>query len=148
MKKKFFLLSLMFIAASGFAQWQQTNLITQTVSCFANNGNDIFAGAVGNGVYKSSNNSVNWTTVNSGLTNMQITSLALKGDTIFAGTSSNSIFLSINNGDSWTEVYNASLTCDVNALAINGSHIVANHVIIGRPGLYAKEETRSKGLKI
>ncbi|MBU9058958.1 helicase-related protein [Parabacteroides merdae] len=26
--------------------------------------------------------------------------------------------------------------------------IVANHVIIGRPGLYAKEETRSKGLKI
>ncbi|MFS2984721.1 hypothetical protein AAH012_22655 [Bacteroides fragilis] len=26
--------------------------------------------------------------------------------------------------------------------------IVANHVIIGRPGLYAKEETRFKGLKI
>ena len=26
--------------------------------------------------------------------------------------------------------------------------IVANHVIIGHTGLYAKEETRSKGLKI
>jgi len=27
-------------------------------------------------------------------------------------------------------------------------NFIADHVIIGRPGLYAKEETRSKGLKI
>ena len=26
--------------------------------------------------------------------------------------------------------------------------IIANHTITGHPGLYAKEETRSKGLKI
>lgn len=27
-------------------------------------------------------------------------------------------------------------------------NFIADHVVIGRPGLYAKEETRSKGLKI
>ena len=39
-------------------------------------------------------------------------------------------------------------TDDVPQIRSPADSIVANHVIIGRPGLYAKEETRSKGLKI
>ena len=60
----------------------------------------LFAGTSNSGVFRSSNNGVNWFEVNNGLTNLNIEVLYSNGEYIFAGTTSG-IFLSTNNGTNW-----------------------------------------------
>lgn len=100
------------------AQWVQTNgpIGPRYVSCLASSGANLFAGGREDGVFFSSDNGTNWSTINTGLTNTSIRALAASssggGDTnVFAGTLGG-VFLSTNNGTNWTAV-NSGLTSTV-----------------------------------
>jgi hypothetical protein len=81
------------------------------VSALAVSGGNIFAGTGSNsggnsGVYLSTNNGGNWSSVSSGLpvgSGSQVKALAINGSNIFAGTNGKGVYLSQNNGASWTE---------------------------------------------
>jgi hypothetical protein len=146
MKKLILLIALISLVSLANAQWQQTSLNNVDVYALAIKGDTIFAGtqvslsdtniitaisksvnknhsgietSTGRGMYLSTNNGGNWSVVNIGLTDTNVTALAIKGGNIFAGTY-DGVYLSSNNGSSWTAV-NTGLPAYtyVNALAIS-----------------------------
>jgi hypothetical protein len=90
--------------------------------CFATSGSDIFSGgSKGSGVWRSTNSGSDWVQMNSGLSDLNVTSLAITGINLFAGTSSG-IFRSTDSGNSWSPT---SVTAQISSLAVAGSVIAA-----------------------
>ena len=88
------------------ATTQPTNLNVKALA-ITSAGTTLFAGTDGGGVFKSSNNGVDWAVCkdasnvpNSGLTNLNLRSLALTGTTLYAGTTAG-VFVSSNDCASW-----------------------------------------------
>jgi hypothetical protein len=85
-----------------------TNDNNTLITCLAiHDTGDIFAGTFERGLYKSTDNGINWTRSDSGMTGWQreIRSLAINstGD-IFAGTHEEGVTRSTDNGSSWTTI--------------------------------------------
>ncbi len=80
--------------------WELKGANGQIVRNIVKAGNNIFAAAATNGVYRSSDNGQSWTAVNNGLSGQFIYSLAAIGNTVFAGTR-DGVFMSDNAGASW-----------------------------------------------
>lgn len=116
------------------AQWTQTNgPIGGNAYCLTIKGTDLFAGAWG-GVFRSTNNGVNWKLVNSGITNPVVLSIASNETHLFAGTYGTigngefggGVFKSTNNGLTWDPSSEGlPLNADVNSLAVSGINIFA-----------------------
>jgi hypothetical protein len=64
-------------------------------------GNNIYAGTINYGVFKSTNNGSSWSQTS--LNNQYIYSLAANGSNVFAGTYGNGVYMSTNNGTTWTQ---------------------------------------------
>jgi photosystem II stability/assembly factor-like uncharacterized protein len=90
----------------------------------------IFAGT-DNGVLHSTNNGLNWTAVNSGLTDTAVNALAISGSNLFAGAQSGGVFLSSDNGASWISVNDGLLTKEVNCLIVSNGYIYAGTALGG-----------------
>jgi len=98
----------------------------QIVRAFTTIGNNIFAGTQSNGVYKSTDNGLNWISVNNGLSNQNILSLTSYNNFLYAGTSLGGIYQSTNNGDYWVAVSNGlGNNAKVNTLLTKGTSIYA-----------------------
>jgi len=76
------------------------------------------------GVFRSTTNGDNWVTVNSGLSDLNISSLTSGGNAIYAGTHLGGIFKSTDLGANWVS-YNEGFQTfnDVPALQISGNYI-------------------------
>jgi len=133
--KKIIIFALVMIimgTCASYAQWTKTNCPSSgySISCFAVNGNNIFAGS-GGGVYLSTNNGTSWTVVNNGLpSNAAIRSLTVSGNNIFAAiitsSATSGIYLSTNNGASWVAVNNGLPSGVITtSLTANGNNIFA-----------------------
>ena len=99
------------------AQWvhingPSSNYINSLVVSSIGEGNiHLFAGTVGSGIFLSTDEGTNWTAMNNGLTENNVSSLAISDTTVFAGTehttnntwpvTNGRIFHSTNNGASW-----------------------------------------------
>jgi len=90
--------------------------------------NDIYATVWNEGVYKSSDNGINWNLANTNLPTKQVRSIYTSGSRIYIGTSMG-VFVSENNGTSWTELNNGLKNVDVKTIAID-----ANNLYIGSIG--------------
>jgi len=128
MKKHYILLLIIFTWNNAVkAQWRQINgPFDGRINVIVINGNNIFAGTYGGGVFLSGDNGENWEAVNTGLpANSNILSLSISGTTIFAGTNSG-VFSSADNGSNWTEV-NTGLPASttVYSLAVENNNIFA-----------------------
>lgn len=91
----------------------------------AASGSNLFAGTANGGVSLSTDSSVTWTALNSGLTNTNVRSLTVSNDTLYAGTNGGGIFRSINNAKSWTAVDSGLTNDTVYTIAMNGSTVLA-----------------------
>ena len=114
--------------------WRPTNVPGGPVYSLAINSNGhIFAGTDQSGVYRSTDNGVSWTQINSGLKSTFIYSLAINSSgNIFAGTSG--IYVSADNGEHWAE---AGLTdISVTAIAFNSSGHIFAGTAFGGTGVY------------
>lgn len=104
------------------------------VAALAVNGSNVFAATSTNpeggniqgvGIFRSRDAGVSWTSVNTGLTVLNITALAIHDSVLYAGTDSGGVFLSTNNGTSWSP-FNADLPNPyVSSLALNDTYIYA-----------------------
>ncbi len=75
-------------------------ILTNTIIA---NGSDVFWGNT-DGIYRSTNNGVNWAKSMSGIgvSDTNISALSYFNNNIVAGTTSGKVYISSNNGDSWT----------------------------------------------
>ena len=84
--------------------------------------NILYAGTEVGGLYKSKDNGVSWTAMNTGLTNLNIYSVAIDQttpSTLYAGTNGGGLFKSTDSGVNWAAI-NAGLTnANIYAVAID-----------------------------
>jgi hypothetical protein len=134
MKKKLLILTIAIIICTNlFAQWQHLKEPSGGMAGFVFSGNNVYATSFGGGVYLSTDNGSNWTPINTGLTNLNISAFAANGSNIYAGTWGSGVFLSTNNGASWTAVNNGLTSLYINSLLIKDSNVFA---ATGPGGLY------------
>jgi photosystem II stability/assembly factor-like uncharacterized protein len=87
-----------------YAAWTLTNgPYGGNVTALAKEGNNIYAGTYGGGVFRSTDNGNSWMVENNGLPELHIAAFAIKDHNVFAGTT-NGVFLSQDSGNSWKEV--------------------------------------------
>lgn len=113
------------IAAQNF--WQQTNGPSVGIvgTLAINTSGHIFAGTIGGGVFRSTNNGNSWVSVNTGLTSTDVRSLVINSSgAVFAGTESDGVFRTTNNGDSWTKINTSLINKRVLSLAINSNGVI------------------------
>ena len=104
------------------AQWVQIDhnrFVGATEMCLAASNGNIFAGTLGGGVFRSTENDTSWTETPLYYANC----FAVSGSNIFAGGFG--VFLSIDSGTSWTLVDSGLTYKSVHSLAANGSNIFA-----------------------
>lgn len=98
-------------------------------------GSSIYAGTLGSGVYKSTNNGASWTQLNIDMMNNDVTCLAKLDNAIFAGTNYG-IFKTEDDGTTWTFLNNGLEAVGIDCMTIiNNSIIIATH----GAGLYKSE---------
>jgi hypothetical protein len=98
------------------------------VLCLAVNGNNFFAGTDNGGIFRSTNNGLNWALTS--LDNVSVLSLTINNNNIFAGVaiwswSHGGVFLSSDNGDSWILKKQGMSNCSVWSLATTSQYIFA-----------------------
>ena len=83
----------------------------------------------GNGVYKSVNNGLGWSSCNTGITTplLDMRAIVAKGHDLYAGTDGYGIFKSTNQGASWTQLTSGlpGHYYGISSLAVVGSNIIA-----------------------
>ncbi|MBE9199598.1 MULTISPECIES: putative baseplate assembly protein [unclassified Nodularia (in: cyanobacteria)] len=91
-----------------------------------------YQGTIKGGIFRSSNNSENWTAINAGLPTIDIRCLAVNptNNYLFIGTSGAGIFRSTDNGDNWK-----SVNIGITNLTIQTFYIDARgYILAGTPG--------------
>lgn len=89
----------------------------RTISIDSNN--TIFIGIWGEGIYRSFNNGQNWTAINNGLSNRNITAIEFDSlGRVYASTYGGGVFYSTNNGQIWTAINNGLPNLKIKALKI------------------------------
>ena len=119
------LFSLFFVGTTQ-AQWVQTSLDSVVTTCFASDATSLFVGTLRQGVFHSTNNGIDWTSVNSGLPpNIGITAIVFSNENLIAGISDSGVFLSTDDGLSWTQT--GLTNTNVRALAVSGTNMYAGY---------------------
>lgn len=113
-----------------YAQWVRldSGMGGADIRSFTVNGNRLFAGTSGNGIFVSTNNGTSWDLTFLGLWGRCFASLSANGNNIFVGTSggpigTDGVYLSTNNGTNWALTSLNNLF--INALAVNGNSVFA-----------------------
>lgn len=124
-----FVIALMIVVALGpdaaTAQWVRTNgPFSGMVRCLVTQADTLYAGTLGEGVFRTANNGTSWKAINDGLPNLSINSLCFKGTYLFAGTGGG-IFRSSDGGAAWSQVNNGLTSTNVRAVETDGSFLFA-----------------------
>jgi hypothetical protein len=109
----------------GMAQWVQgTGTGGAYVTSFVATDAYIFAGSVGGGVSRSSDNGANWTHASSGFAVPYVLRLGISGKSIFAGMAEgNGVYRSDDQGLNWIPVNNGLPSGYFNDVAVAGNNV-------------------------
>ncbi len=94
----------------------------KTVTVDPLNGEVVYVGIYDEGIFKSINGGVEWTPINAGLTNFEITALGIhpvNAQHLYAGTYGGGIFQSKNGGLEWAAINEGLPSLQVTALAVD-----------------------------
>jgi ligand-binding sensor domain-containing protein len=94
-------------APSAFAQedmkWEMTTLPKTDIRSIASEGNKIYVGTMGEGVFRSADNGKTWEKFNEGGLHPSVYTLALKNNTLYAGTR-NGVYQRMKNSQEWKKL--------------------------------------------
>jgi PKD repeat protein len=119
-----------FKSTNGGATWNAVFSLPSEHWCvktLAVSGGKVYAGTLGHGVLFSDNGGLSWTSVSSGLTNLDVLALAAHGSTIYAGTKGDGVFrlaLSPSGPTPWSSVSTGLGDLFINALTIDAAGTV------------------------
>jgi photosystem II stability/assembly factor-like uncharacterized protein len=114
-----------FISNDNGVTWSSTPKIGLTSTdyrCLVSSGGNLFIGT-NMGVFMSSDNSNNWTGVNTGLTSNDINALQVSGSNLFVGTNGAGAFFSSDNGTNWTAVNTGIYGNRITSFTVDGSTV-------------------------
>lgn len=122
MRKIFLYIGIFFLPKIVFSQtiiWELTSptLVGNVNVVYLTSEGNLFAGALMQGVYFSSDKGRNWVQRNNGLTNQNVFAFLEYGKDIFCGTLGG-IFKTTDQGNSWEQMNNGLTDAYINALAV------------------------------
>lgn len=100
--------------------WIQTKEFTSKniLSIACDSSGNIYAGTGGDGIFRSTNQGVDWNQLNSDLNNMTISTIAINPTgSIYAGAGLNGIYRSTNSGENWQ--YTGGSAWSINNIAVD-----------------------------
>ena len=100
------------------------SILSHYVSFLYFSGSNKYAATYYNGIYRSTNNGVNWIQINSGLTNLTIGCIAELNGNLYLGTNGNGVLMSSNSGDAW-------ITTGLDYWYINSLAVINNVLFAG-----------------
>jgi photosystem II stability/assembly factor-like uncharacterized protein len=109
-----------FVSQLGTISWSETSVgleAGRTVTAFATDGNTVFLGTAGTGVYINGPNN-SWILSNLGLSNLNISSLVVMGTNVFAGTLGGGIYISDISNINWSTVNTGLPTMAIQSLGV------------------------------
>jgi hypothetical protein len=101
------------------AQWIQTSENSRDIISMISYDTTIFEGNYGGGVERSTNNGMDWTVQNTGITDLGISAFLFSGGSLYAATFGGA-FVSSNNGNDWTTISTAQ---QISSMAALGSYL-------------------------
>ncbi|MDP3915226.1 MAG: T9SS type A sorting domain-containing protein [Bacteroidota bacterium] len=104
--------------------WEEVYSFGSTVSSLNKFGDDYYVTTLGNGIYISRDKGVTWSNLNSGLTDLNVTTLARIDTVLTCGTSSHGFFY--KKGNDWLKNNEGIICSSVRSMAITSKAIVAN----------------------
>jgi photosystem II stability/assembly factor-like uncharacterized protein len=108
-----------------YPQWVNLNTPASKINCIDNINTTLFIGTDA-GVYRSTNNGVNWVPASSGLPSQFVYRMTASGTNIFISLSGNNvIFLSTNLGQNWTPASGGLPNVYCYSLFASGSYVYA-----------------------
>jgi len=125
--KYFLLIIFLLISGNSYSQWQKMFEVYATIYEFTGNTSYVFCATGLTGVFRSSDNGLNWDTVNSGLANKNAQTITAQGEYVFTFTDSG-LFRSTNNGNNWSSIFNNIYRMGVYHLACNDQFIFAGTI--------------------
>ncbi len=108
------------------AQWTQTAVIDGEVQMVAYTNSALFASTTLYGLYRSTNNGTDWTSIKISTSIGSVESIVSSGEKIFAATMGSGVFLSTNNGTTWTPINTGLSSKYVYDLSISGTTLFAS----------------------
>lgn len=118
----------MFTSITANGQWVQMTNANSNVTYiydFASSGIYLFTLTESNGVFRSSDNGVNWVAVNNGLPILNNRCIIAIGSSIFVGSTTGGVFRTTNYGDNWAAVNNGLTKINVLSFCVSGTTIFA-----------------------
>jgi len=111
---------------------------SSTVATLAAIGSNVYAGlGSGEGIYYSSNNGENWSSITTSISIGQVWSLVLADTNLFVGSNGTGVFLTQDNGISWTEVNEGLTHLNIRSLLITTNNYLfagtTNGFVCSRP---------------
>jgi photosystem II stability/assembly factor-like uncharacterized protein len=104
--------------------WTCNTLDMGVISALTASGSFLFAGTVDSGLYRSSNNGVEWEKIDPFFTtDTTIFSLAVSTPYVFAGTYTRGIFRSSDNGESWQPANVGMMDTTVSAILVTNDRL-------------------------
>jgi len=114
--------SILYTSIDNGVSWNEEQLEFSNIRSLETSDGQVFLGT-DTGVYKSGNNGISWTPINSGLSDLRVIKLSVSENYMIAGTFSG-VYFSNDNGDSWSI---STLAFGHRNLANNGSTLMTGY---------------------
>lgn len=89
-------------------------------------GENLYAGVINGGVYRSTNHGLNWVSINNGLSSLNVNSITSNGVKVFAGLGGGEgVFSVTSSGNTWTKISKGLYNYAVNDISSYGNNLIA-----------------------
>lgn len=101
-----------------------TGITNQNARALFADGDNIFAGTHGGGVFITTNKGVSWKASNSGMSN-RVSCFEKNGTNIFAGTPSEGMYISSSGGKQWKKINDGLTNWKISGIVVAGDKVIA-----------------------
>ena len=121
----------------GYSQWVQTNGPSgASITAMCTNGDVVFVGSYGSGVFVSTNEGFSWSGANFGMKNLRVLGLAASEGIVYAA-GPGGLYSSSDNGKNWYVTGLGPSSVSVLSVAANGNNLIAR---VDLNGLYCSTD--------
>jgi len=124
--------------------WFQSNVTITSFRCFGENGNNLFAGSGGDGIFYSNDDYNSFNVQNNGMNNLDIRSIVIRNNIVYAASYGGGVAESFDDGMNWIYINDGLNDLNINSLYSDSIYIYAG---TGGDGIWRRNLNEITGIK-